>query len=131
MSRFLRPTGEEILTGKGSCRDEQTVGDFIGIAEGHFRMVVIDTSVLDQLQVFETRQRSRYAKKMLGGLDKTGVGAPSPMMVEVEHAGFVIVDKGCGIVGLEPPEVVPSRKNEQVPGEAIPTDVRDLPGPIG
>ncbi len=53
------------------------------------------------------------------------------MMGEIEPPCFVLCEDIRRILWLDAAEVVPTREHQDVAGEAIPSDVGDLPGLIG
>jgi len=99
----------------------------VEITEYHLGVAVIDSLVIDQLELIETSQRSRFPQKGFGGLHQAGLDAPPPMMCEIEPPRFVLGDEIRRILWLEPAEVVATRKHEDIAGEAISPDVGDLP----
>lgn len=65
---------------------------------------------------------------VLGCLHEPRVDAPPPMMFQIQMAGLVSVDQTDSVPGVDPSEVVASGKDDQVPGETVPTDMGYLPG---
>jgi hypothetical protein len=89
----------------------------------HAGIVVPNPPIPGHRHCLEPVQPFRRTKEVLGSLGQTGLGAATAMMSQVESPQLVVGDERLAVLRLDTPEVVTTWQDEEISGEAIPTEV--------